>query len=36
VLVFREGSISAELPREQLTRTSLIAAFFGRVEEPHD
>jgi len=29
VLVFREGSVSAELAREQLDRASLIAAFFG-------
>jgi ABC-type sugar transport system ATPase subunit len=32
VLVFREGSVSAELRREQLDRTSLIAAFFGRAD----
>jgi len=34
VLVFREGSLSATLPRERLTRQSLVAAFFGReIEE---
>ncbi|TKA10521.1 sugar ABC transporter ATP-binding protein [Actinacidiphila oryziradicis] len=30
VLVFREGSLSATLPRAELTRQSLVAAFFGR------
>jgi ABC-type sugar transport system ATPase subunit len=34
VLVFREGSIAAELPREQLDGGTLIAAFFGRTQEP--
>lgn len=33
VLVFREGEVFAEIPRERLTRERLIAAFFGqRVE----
>ena len=30
VLVFREGAVSAELSREELDRTRLISAFFGR------
>ncbi len=30
VLVFREGGLSATLPRAALTRRSLVAAFFGR------
>jgi ABC-type sugar transport system ATPase subunit len=30
VLVFREGSLAATLSREQLTRGSLVAAFFGQ------
>jgi ABC-type sugar transport system ATPase subunit len=30
VLVFREGTVAATLPREQLTRGALVAAFFGR------
>jgi ABC-type sugar transport system ATPase subunit len=30
VLVFREGGVSAELAREELDRTRLISAFFGR------
>jgi ABC-type sugar transport system ATPase subunit len=30
VLVFREGSLSATLTRAELTRRSLVAAFFGR------
>ena len=30
VLVFREGSLSATLTRAELTRQSLVAAFFGR------
>jgi ABC-type sugar transport system ATPase subunit len=30
VLVFREGTVAASLPREQLTRGALVAAFFGR------
>ena len=33
VLVFREGSVFCELDSEQLTRQSLVAAFFG--ERPH-
>jgi ABC-type sugar transport system ATPase subunit len=32
VLVFREGTVSMELPRERLTRAGLVAAFFGRAE----
>jgi ABC-type sugar transport system ATPase subunit len=32
VLVFREGSVAAELSRDELERTRLIAAFFGRGE----
>jgi ribose transport system ATP-binding protein/rhamnose transport system ATP-binding protein len=36
VLVFREGAVTAELPREQLSRSALIAAFFGRSEEAPD
>jgi ABC-type sugar transport system ATPase subunit len=30
VLVFREGALSATLTRAELTRQSLVAAFFGR------
>jgi ABC-type sugar transport system ATPase subunit len=30
VLVFREGALSATLTRPELTRQSLVAAFFGR------
>jgi ABC-type sugar transport system ATPase subunit len=33
VLVFREGSVAAELRREELDRAALIAAFFGRAGE---
>jgi ABC-type sugar transport system ATPase subunit len=33
VLVFREGSVFCELDRSQLTRQSLVSAFFG--ERPH-
>jgi ABC-type sugar transport system ATPase subunit len=29
VLVFREGRIAAELPREQLSRRAIVGAFFG-------
>jgi ABC-type sugar transport system ATPase subunit len=29
VLVFREGGIAAELPREQLSRRAIVGAFFG-------
>jgi len=29
VLVFREGSVFCELDRAQLTRPSLVSAFFG-------
>jgi ABC-type sugar transport system ATPase subunit len=29
VLVFREGRVAAELPRDALTRQALVAAFFG-------
>jgi ABC-type sugar transport system ATPase subunit len=29
VLVFREGAVSAELPRERLTHASIVGAFFG-------
>jgi ABC-type sugar transport system ATPase subunit len=36
VLVFRENSVFAELPRERLKRTSLTAAFFGRGETACD
>jgi ABC-type sugar transport system ATPase subunit len=32
VLVFREGTVATELPRDQLTRAGLVAAFFGRME----
>jgi ABC-type sugar transport system ATPase subunit len=32
VLVFREQTVSAELDREHLTRSALVAAFFGRSE----
>jgi len=32
VLVFREGTVSAELDRTSLSRTTLIGAFFGRQE----
>ena len=32
VLVFREGTVATELPRDQLTRVGLVAAFFGRLE----
>ena len=32
VLVFREGTVATELPRDQLTRAGLVAAFFGRLE----
>ncbi|MFE2430709.1 sugar ABC transporter ATP-binding protein [Streptomyces sp. NPDC059373] len=37
VLVFREGTLSATLDRKELTRQSLVAAFFGRTveEEAH-
>jgi ABC-type sugar transport system ATPase subunit len=34
VLVFREGSHSATLDRTELTRQSLVAAFFGRTVTP--
>lgn len=30
VLVFREGTVYTELAREELTRTKLVASFFGR------
>jgi ABC-type sugar transport system ATPase subunit len=30
VLVFREHEVFAELPRERVTRESLVSAFFGR------
>jgi ABC-type sugar transport system ATPase subunit len=30
VLVFREGSVFAELPRQKLSREALVASFFGR------
>ena len=33
VLVFREHEVFAELAREQVTRESLVAAFFGRSNE---
>ena len=33
VLVFREHEVFAELAREQVTRESLVAAFFGRANE---
>ena len=29
VLVFREGRIAAELPREELSRRAIVGAFFG-------
>jgi hypothetical protein len=29
VLVFREGGIAAELPREELSRRAIVGAFFG-------
>jgi ABC-type sugar transport system ATPase subunit len=31
VLVFREGAVAAELPRDALNRQALVAAFFGEV-----
>lgn len=33
VLVFREGAVFCELPRERLTRSRLVAGYFGRTEE---
>jgi ABC-type sugar transport system ATPase subunit len=36
VLVFREGSVAAELPRERLSRGALVAAFFGRRDGGRD
>ena len=32
VLVFREDEVFADLPREQLTRTRLVASYFGHAE----
>jgi hypothetical protein len=34
VLVFREGSVFAELGRDELSRERLVASFFG--SERHD
>jgi ABC-type sugar transport system ATPase subunit len=36
VLVFREGAIAAALPRDQLSRAALVAAFFGRQPQPEE
>ena len=36
VLVFREGSVSAELTRTELSRERLVASFFGREGHPDD
>jgi ABC-type sugar transport system ATPase subunit len=33
VLVFREGTVSTQLQRDDLTRESLVSGFFGRVVE---
>jgi ABC-type sugar transport system ATPase subunit len=33
VLVFREDQLFRELTRQELTRTRLVASYFGRVEE---
>jgi hypothetical protein len=30
VLVFREGAVFCEIPREGLSRHALVSAFFGR------
>jgi ABC-type sugar transport system ATPase subunit len=35
VLVFREGSVHAELPRTDLDRETLVASFFGRERQVH-
>ncbi len=35
VLVFREGSVFAQLDRQQLTRETLVASFFGRERQVH-
>jgi ABC-type sugar transport system ATPase subunit len=35
VVVFREGTIGAQLSHDELTRESLIAAFFGNAGSPH-
>ena len=35
VLVFREGGVFAELPRQELARETLVASFFGGQRDPH-